>query len=268
MPQTYEKVWAYSKMKTPRILQDLRIPELANVSVTESGIDSYNQCLDKEHFKKFPYTVHYQYNSRGFRDQEWPDSLQGLKDAVWAVGDSFTSGVGSPLTHTWPTVLAHSANHRVINVSLDGASNNWIARRCCDIYRKLQPPNIVIMWSYSHRREHSATYLSDMQRKIYQTKSTWLEDYENFKQCRQQVQDCCTNSNIVELVIPSWQPVLSESDRVDNHLRSQQLQDQLLVNMIEVSKLDLARDGHHFDIKTVQWLVPQILAAIEPALES
>jgi hypothetical protein len=255
-------------MKICSILQDLCIPELANKSVTESGLDSYDQCLDQDHFKKFPYPVHYQYNSRGFRDQEWPSNLQELKDAVWVVGDSFTSGVGSPLAHTWPTVLAKSANRRVINVSLDGASNTWIARRCCDIYHELQPPNIVIMWSYTHRRENSAKRLSDMQRKIYCTESTWLEDYENFKQCRQQVQDHCTNSNIVELVIPGWQPVLAESHGTDDYLRSQQLQNQHLVNLIEVPKLDLARDGHHFDIKTVQWLVPQILAAIGPVLES
>lgn len=255
-------------MQAPGILQDLCIPELANVSVTETGIDSYDQCQDQEHFKKFPYPVHYQYNSRGFRDQEWPSTLQELKDAVWAVGDSFTSGVGSPLAHTWTTVLAHSANRQVINISLDGASNDWIARRCCDIYHELQPPNIVIMWSYTHRRESSDKRLSDMQRRIFHNESTWLEDYENFKQCRQQVQDCCTNSNIVELVIPGWQPVLSSPHRADDRLLSQQLQDQLLVNLIEVPKLDLARDGHHFDIKTVQWLVPQILAAIAPVLES
>jgi hypothetical protein len=56
--------------------------------------------------------------------------------------------------------------------------------------------------------------------------------------------------------------------RADDLLRAQQLQDQLLVNLLEVPKLDLARDGHHFDIKTVQWLVPQILAAIVPVPES
>jgi hypothetical protein len=36
---------------------------------------------------------------------------------------------------------------------MDGASNDWIARRCCQIIAAVQPHLMLIQWSYTHRRE-------------------------------------------------------------------------------------------------------------------
>jgi hypothetical protein len=274
------------------MLDHVRIPELAGYTAAYSGIDHPQQCRGLKQFTDYAWPVEYCYNSRGFRDHEWPDQVC---NAVWCLGDSFTAGVGSRLEHTWTKVLAKNSGRCTINVSMDGASNEWIVRRCLDIYRELAPKNIVIMWSYPHRRERAGGR-SDLDRRIYHVNSTVQQDYENFMQCRQQVHNQCTGSNIVELVIPNWQPVLTQTGwqkmrdntwptqvsqltmadqhiiqeltqlhGVDQYLLTQQLQHQGLVlhDLIEVPQLDLARDGHHFDIVTSDWISAQVIARLQ-----
>lgn len=271
------------------MLDHVRIPALANVTAMFSGLDQRSKCLDISHFDKFAYSVSYSYNSRGFRDVEWPSDLT---NAIWCVGDSFTTGLGSPWEHTWPQRLQQKVYTKTINVSMDGASNNWIARRVCDIYSELQPHTIVIMWSYLHRREAQFAG-SDQERRLYQINSTLEQDYHNLWLCQQQVRTHCTKSNLVELIIPNWQPAITPRmwhrvrdpswpdftntfhnvsqnifdelvniHKVDGKLLQQQItlldQFQILQNMLEVQQLDLARDGHHFDIVTADWVAQQV----------
>ena len=73
--------------------------------VPYTGMDSPSNAIDKVHFSSFPYKVAYSYNSRGFRDAEWPKTIEELKDAIWCIGDSFTAGVGSPYEHMWTQLL-------------------------------------------------------------------------------------------------------------------------------------------------------------------
>ena len=56
------------------ILPDFILPSRQNQVWDESGLDSYAACLDKKHFKSYPHKVEYRYNSRGFRDTEWPET--------------------------------------------------------------------------------------------------------------------------------------------------------------------------------------------------
>ena len=126
------------------ILPDLSIPSKANQYRQFSGLDSPELCLDDAHFENYPYNVNYRYNSRGFRDSEWPDNLT---DAVWCIGDSFTVGIGSSIDHTWPVVLSKTVGRRIINVSMDGASNNWIARKASQILAAVASSTFVLHWS-------------------------------------------------------------------------------------------------------------------------
>lgn len=135
------------------ILPNFILYQSASTVAQYSGLDSPEYCHDPEHFKNYPYKVEYRYNSRGYRDQEWPDTKEELNSCVWCFGDSFTSGLGSPVEHTWPYMLSKEINKRTINVSMDGASNNWIARKINDLFTELQPKTLVIHWSYFHRRE-------------------------------------------------------------------------------------------------------------------
>lgn len=135
------------------ILPSFVLPAFINQHCAESGLDSLEHCFDRRYFLNYPWPVDYQYNSRGFRDSEWPNSVVDLAQSTWCIGDSFTVGLGSPISHTWPYVLSKTTNNRTINISLDGASNDWIARKVSELVTEVVPKNIVIHWSYIHRRE-------------------------------------------------------------------------------------------------------------------
>lgn len=273
----------------------LTIIEFANQKLDYSGMDNIKECLDKKLFCQWPHPVNYNYNSRGFRDLEWP---QDLNSAVWCFGDSFTVGLGSCFEHTWPQVLSQHSQQRVINVSMDGASNEWIARHVCDAYDLTQPRNIVIMWSYLHRRENANWDRSDPDRRLHYVRSTMLQDFENINSCRKQVRQHCVRSNIIELVIPhfvvslddaawkrirepSWPQLLPatleefqdlcpdtigkmhtlhgiDTDHLLEYHTMQQQHCDSLADVVRVEYLDRARDGHHFDIVTAEWVAKQV----------
>ena len=281
------------------ILPNFVVYSRANQTWPYSGIDSPDRCMDKKHFKSYPHNISYVYNSRGFRDSEWPNNLEELTSAVWCVGDSFTVGLGSSLEHTWPWILQQATQRRVINVSMDGASNEWIARHVNLIKKQINPKNIIVMWSYVHRREHKNQNLAGEQRRIHSAKTNDLEDLLNFKSCRAMV----NTSNAVQLTIPEYAPHIFNLQSVWQNIRGvdwpdqppetphellalpkfvqtelkenfkiwtdlQQLVEQQLLlsnfekDLVRVDRLDLARDGHHFDIITAQWVVDQIMSRL------
>ena len=257
---------------TANILPSVRIPKFQGKTSKSAGLDT---AADSNRT--------YCYNSRGFRDAEWPDDLT---NAIWCVGDSFTNGIGSAFEHTWPQVLGQRVQRRVITIALDGASNDWIARKCCEIYNEIQPQNIVIMWSYLHRRESNKSG-SDSERRLWHIKSTVEQDFENFAACRAQVRDHCRNSNLIEMIIPNWQPAVTphawdkirgtswperfpesldqipesiQEELIDVHgvdPQALELQFQKL-DIITVPQLDFAADNHHFDIVTADWVAAHV----------
>ena len=153
-------------------LPDFVLRSRAGLEEKFTGMDSKEFCLNPKLFAQYPHQVTYKYNSRGFRDEEWPNDLA---NAIWCIGDSFTTGVGSPQHHTWPNVLQHKTHTRCINVSLDGASNQWIARKIVSLSQLLDPKCIVVHWSYIHRRESSSSILTKI------INSQWNEFYNNIK---------------------------------------------------------------------------------------
>ena len=268
---------------------------LANRQFDYSGLDSLDGCLDRELFTQWPHAIDYKYNSRGFRDQEWP---QDLESAVWCLGDSFTVGLGSCVAHTWPQQLSQHSQCRTINVSMDGASNDWIARNACDVYDLAQPRNMVVMWSYLHRRERPDANMPALKRRLHSVRSTMAQDFENFDSCRKLVQTHCANSNLIELAIPDfvatfddvgWKKISDPSWPVSLPLTLKDFQDlppkivaelrtihdvdvdqllefytiqqqnpHILAGVIKVESLDQARDGHHFDLLTAEWVAKQV----------
>jgi len=278
------------------VLPDLRILTRANYVGNYSGLDDPTICPKQDHFQAYPHHVDYHYNSRGFRDQEWPDTFEELQNATWCIGDSFTAGLGVPIEHTWPARLAQHVG-RTINVSMDGASNNWIARQAEEILKTGCPTRMVIHWSYSHRRElplkplldgiwqefynnvrgndwpdcvssdnldqlpvavrtqleqqerfayWSRDYDLDTMRKLHQANTTVEQDLLNTQHCIDQV---CkySNTTIVHSFIPKW------------HSESAALEFYSMLRIPEFAQLDWARDAHHYDIKTADYFVAQVL---------
>jgi hypothetical protein len=189
------------------ILPDFVLSSRINQIWTESGLDSKTQCLNKNYFKNYPYDVKYVYNSRGFRDNEWPTS--GLNQSIWCVGDSFTVGIGAPANHTWPYILKSVTKTNTINVSLDGASNDWIARKTCRIIDVIAPKHIVIHWSYFHRYEIDNCNLTDEQRRGGLTNDLSIEgQFANLKKNLLLVETEKKETNIIHSFIPDASPIL------------------------------------------------------------
>lgn len=179
-------------------LASIQHPALANQRLHHSGMDTPRRCMDADHFRDYPYPVVYEYNSRGFRDREWPE---GLKDSIWCLGDSFTVGIGSPIEHTWPYILAGKSGKNTINISMDGASNDWIARQAISILEEIRPGHMVIMWSYLHRRENQIE-TTDLDRRQHYDYTSYQEDLANLIENVNQVLASAGNTQLCMCTIP------------------------------------------------------------------
>ena len=291
------------------ILPNLILVIRANCCWTESGIDTLSRCRDKKRFHAYPDRVEYRYNSRGFRDAEWPEDL---KSAIWCVGDSFTAGIGSAYENIWPQKLSALTGRRTVNVAMDGASNNWIAQRVKEISEHINPDNIVVMWSSVERREkpvdesrnkffqqfyndvkdpswptcptadefntlplvirqelakdhsiglhlrisedlESVEVINLDELRIVQLIAEQDEHMSNFENCVNLLKD--VKSNLICSFIPDFAEEIYQDDYVKACCYGQMLP--------KVKKLDLARDGHHFDKITSQWIAEQIVPLLK-----
>ena len=217
------------------------------------------------------------------------------------MGDSFTVGLGSPIDHTWPKMLEQATGKRTINVSMDGASNEWMVRQIECIEKKYSPKNIIVMWSYSHRREKGDSFLLDEDRKVHYDKSnTESDNLENFLKCQNKAEST-VNNNLIQLAIPKASPIFVEPnweairgvdwplDAPDtakefsalpkiiledlkqfgvfeyfesfySSLENLSIKEitSLFAKISRVPQLDYARDHHHFDKITSQWVVDHV----------
>jgi len=268
------------------LLPELYLPSRDNAHWYESGIDSLEYCYDREHFLSFPYKVEYCFNSRGFRDAEWPNDFSNV---IWCLGDSFTTGIGSPIEHTWPYVLQCSTGRRTINVSLDGASNNWIARTGVAILKQFPAADMVVQWSFLHRRElELEPILESKFRDFYNVVRdlTWpdcnsLKDFEKLPE----------HIKTEILNVHNWRSIVYGDETINHHIQStvdediintQQCIAQLPThvvhtaipnwaprgtnlncnNIILTQQFDFARDKFHYDIQTSNALVDKIITAL------
>ena len=263
-----------------------------------SGIDCFECCLDKKYFQSYPYTISYHYNSRGFRDVDWP--TDDLQQAIWCIGDSFTSGIGVPFAHTWPQVLQQKTNRRTINISLDGASNNWIARHANEIIQEIQPRYLIVQWSFSHRREADISVALDPIWQEYYNNvrdpdwpdcpsykllttlpieiqnamnndpniNSWSDEFDlesprRLLESNSTVEEDIANTQAaIDLICPNPNTTVIHSFIPDWHRGEYQLNfyNSLVIPKIEV--LDLGRDGFHYDIKTATKFVDLLLTVL------
>jgi hypothetical protein len=276
-------------------LPDFILETRKNQCWNVTGLDNIDKCLDKVHYKNYPHQITYKYNSRGFRDQEWPESLDELQNSVWCIGDSFTVGIGSPLAHTWVNVLQSRLNQRCINVSLDGASNKWIARKTIDVLNIVRPKLIVIQWSYTHRDELPNALLSDEERRlmcgvITDINQLKINNIKLINQVELHKKECKIihsfipdsalleyhhNENIWPVIKADSWPQLPTSlhefnslpANVIDELKTFNVYDVMfsyyqvvdsIIHIPEIMRIDLARDGLHYDILTATNFVDQV----------
>jgi len=194
------------------ILPDLVLKSRADQQWDFSGIDCWQYCKDKNHFLSYPYSISYNFNSRGFRDCEWPVQLHDLKQSIWCLGDSFTVGIGSPAQHTWPRLLEARLNKRCINVSMDGASNHWIFDKAKKILDSIQPNTLVLHWSYTWRTQDPDQSKSDEDRRrpffldleTFDNIPAHIEEFNGFLS---QLANYGTGTKIIHTFIPRFSQV-------------------------------------------------------------
>ena len=277
------------------ILPNFILHSRKNEIWNESGLDRLDKCPDVNHFKNYPHQIVYNYNSRGFRDAEWPATAEELQDSIWCVGDSFTVGLGSPLTHTWPNILQSKTNKRCINVSMDGASNKWIARKVLEIINTIQPKIIVIQWSYIQRDELCDNTLTDEDRRIEMSEiDCYNQLLTNLYNTILSIELHKNKCNIIHSFIPSncgfdthcadvWNDIKGANwpempknyyefscsnkgivKELLNFFNAYELFKSYysiidkIIYIPEIIRLDLARDGHHYDKITATAFVAQL----------
>lgn len=217
-----------------KIQNRIGIPESKN-----SGIDTLEFCHDKEHYLAYTKDISYRYNSRGFRDHEWPEDLS---DVIWCVGDSFTVGIGQPFAETWPQLIEKQTGKRCINLGEDACSNDSLSLRIQDICKSHNPKLIVVMWSYFHRRRVG-------NRNVHHDVNDFgmEKDMANFTRNFEIVNKLPTN--IINLLIPfAFDDVKSVKEKYKN--------------IIPTRNIDYSRDHVHFDIKTSTTVSQFIVQAI------
>jgi hypothetical protein len=231
----------------------LIVSEKINWKSDYSGIDSLELCNDRHHFLNYSKKITYEYNSKGFRDHEWPTDLN---DVIWCIGDSFTVGVGQPFEETWPSLLQKNIGRRCLNLGEDGCSNDTISLRIKEIYKLYQPKLIIVMWSYLHRRRING-------KDIYFDKKNFgrTEDLKNFNKNFTEVNNL--NCKIINLLIPNTLAVdskVNDFELTTYVLKKENFKDND-INIIP--QLDYARDYHHFDIKTSEYIVNLLIKKIK-----
>ena len=189
-------------------LSNCKIVSNLNYTSNEFGMDCYEKCLDKFLFENYEKNISYCFNSRGFRDEEWPKSSEDLQQSIWCLGESFTMGIGSPIEYTWPKSLQNLLSIRTINVSLDGASNTWIHRKALDILKHVKPVNMVIAWTFIGRDEDPNSLLLDEQRKLdfnwKQNKIKFNFLFEKLLVQIKEIEQIKGSCNIVHMFVPSF----------------------------------------------------------------
>jgi hypothetical protein len=284
------------------ILPDFVLPSRVNQLWYHSGMDSEDLCRTPGHWRSYPHQVEYRYNNRGYRDESWPDNLRALQDAVWCVGDSFTVGIGSPRAHTWSHVLQQRTGIRTINVSMDGASNNWIARKAVRVLKQVMPKTMVLHWSFLNRREQDIESALDQKWKNFyndirdtswpaceRTQYNQLPDHIRTE--IENIHGGWNNSYVPDDYRIMQQVKCTDQDDVDNTLACIQMvnalggQCRIIHSFVpefepehlkgtvalqckgavvpEFKVLDLARDGYHYDVLTSQAFVDQLVPLLK-----
>ena len=182
-------------------IQTVSLKSHANRYFTEYGIDNPNECTCRAHYDNSP-AVEYQYNEIGFREIS---VKKFLGPEILAIGDSFTVSLGLNIEDSWVKQLEKELNYPVLNFGMNGASNNWIARKCLQLLEYFDPPCVVLHWSFSHRRESDKTHLPDEARMIHiDAKLDPIADYNNWLACVEAVENNRKNIPIVHSFIYDW----------------------------------------------------------------
>jgi hypothetical protein len=216
--------------------QNIGISDYANMNCDTLGLDSPEHCFDKKHFARYE-SVYYSFNNLGYRH----DNQKGYRgDEILAIGDSFTLGLGVNQSQTWPEQLSRMLNYPVLNFSMNGASNDWIARKTTLLLKYFQPRCVIVHYSFTHRRESEHEDWTDAERTLCEPIYTDQQNLENWQNNQNKLIKICHNTKLIHTAIANWHP-------------------ESIPDVLVPVQVDRARDGFHYGPKTNQQFATSLL---------
>lgn len=114
-------------------------PDVPNSKYVEHDIEAFNN------YPKFDY----KFNSRGFRDEEWPEDISNV---LWLVGDSGSMGVGVAYEDTFPVLLEKALDVRVIKACKINGNNYFdVFMYAKEVLTTIKPKVLIVQWSFLWR---------------------------------------------------------------------------------------------------------------------
>lgn len=214
-----------------QLKQTIGIPDYFNLECNTMGLDSLEHCFDKKHYKSYPKSVVYKFNSLGYRTSE---TING--NEILAVGDSFTLGLGVNVEDTWPEQLSRMLNYPVLNFSLNGASNDWIARRSTELLNFFKPKLLIVHYSFSHRRERPQPTWHDNERTECEPIYSESENFENWKKNFETIS--LLKVPVIHSFIPNWHTAPIDYKALGTNV------------IAPIEQIDYARDKFHYGSQT------------------
>ena len=190
----------------------LEIGGYINYQSDTLGLDSYEHCFSKEAYKRYPHSVSYNFNELGYRERPINEYSQ---NAVIVIGDSFTVGLGLPVNLTYTAQLESLIGHQVLNFGLNGASNDWIARKLPLILNQFDPKAVIVHYTFSHRRERDEPTWFDDERTMCDPLPDQEQNYSNWLQAHSSIQITVGNIPTIYSHIPNWHPSKASVKQVD-----------------------------------------------------
>lgn len=189
-------------------------PDVPTSKYVEHDMDAYNN------YPKFEY----KFNSRGFRDEEWPDNTDNV---IWLVGDSGSMGVGVAYEDTYPVLIEKALNTRIIKAcKLNGNNYFDVFMYAQDILKTIKPKVLLVQWSFlwrNHIPKDESVVVTDKQDVI--ATLGYIKNLEKIK----------GDTRMIHLVCPM---VHCFGDFIN-------LLKKLKVDTVYIDDVDLARDKMH-----------------------
>ena len=199
-----------------------------------------NIISTKEQFLAYPKEIFYSFNSRGFRDEEWPND-ESLKQNNFCIGDSNVIGVGLPKEDTYNYILNQRMQVRFINLGKSSANNyTWNTKLSLEILKDLQPKHLIIHWSPFYKSGWRRNAFGDL---LFGNR----KEMSKFIECIENVESNKMSTNIIHVFNTLYHDFYDFFNRIDSNIK-----------YVLFEKKDLARDAVHYGVLSHIDLVEKI----------
>ena len=250
---------------TPDIMEHLWVEKRRSKELPYHGLDDPKHCKkDVDEFHKWPDgdKISYAFNSRGFRDEDWPDTIEEMRKAIWMVGDSFTMGMGIAYDQAYKRAMEKATGKRVIDISLDGTWPSWRRRIALKITREIQPELIFVHWGYIWRYKRKyRTLAQEVRDTIFKNQEQSAMD-GFIKTFRTLWDEPKGQTKLIHNFLPKFAGQNKSQNEIFAEIQKFTGEDTPYVCW-DNEQLDTGRDGWHWGTKTVQKYVENNLKKMQ-----